>query len=88
MENINIIKTNSQGQIVISSDIRENLMEGKEFIIVNDDKSFILKADILTEKMKEDLEFSRRTKEAWKAYERGEFISQPVDEFLADLERC
>ncbi|MBS3093704.1 hypothetical protein J4456_03950 [Candidatus Pacearchaeota archaeon] len=40
------------------------------------------------EKMKEDMEFALRTEEAWKEYERGEFISQPVDEFLKELEKC
>ena len=40
------------------------------------------------EKMKEDMEFALRTEEAWKEYERGEFISQPVDEFLKEMEKC
>tara|TARA_Y100000034_G_C6752453_1_gene334620 strand:+ start:586 stop:708 length:123 start_codon:yes stop_codon:yes gene_type:complete len=32
--------------------------------------------------MKRDLEFERRTEEAWKSYERGEFISMDAEEFL------
>ncbi len=32
--------------------------------------------------IEEDLEFARRTEEAWKRYEKGEFKSMPVDDFL------
>lgn len=33
----------------------------------------------------EDLEFARRTEEAWKRYEKGEFISGTVEEFKKKL---
>lgn len=33
-------------------------------------------------KIQEDLEFARRTEEAYKRYEKGEFISSPVRKFL------
>ena len=38
-----------------------------------------------TKQLAEDLEFARRTKEAWEEYNRGEFISQDSKEFLKDL---
>ena len=40
------------------------------------------------DKMKEDLEFSRRIRDAWDSYDKGEFISQNTDEFLEELKKC
>ena len=36
-------------------------------------------------KIVEDVEFARRTEEAWKRYERGEFKSMSFDDFLQFL---
>jgi len=36
----------------------------------------------------EDVEFIKKTRDAWKAYDNGEFISQTEKEFLEDLEKC
>lgn len=38
-------------------------------------------------KLKEDLEFARRTEEAWKSYERGEFKEYTLDGFLKRLKK-
>jgi len=37
--------------------------------------------------MKEDLEFARRTEEAYKRHERGEFISMDFDEFIEEMKK-
>ena len=88
MKSMNIIRMSSNGQIVISSGLRNSLMKGEEVMITNDNESFILKkANALTEEMKEDLEFARRTEEALKRHERGKFISVNEDEFLKELEK-
>jgi len=88
MVSINITKISSKGQIVIPSGMREDLKEGEEFIIVRDEDRFILKrANKITDNMREDLEFARRTEEAWKRIDRGEGVSQPVDKFLEKLEK-
>ena len=56
--------------------MRENLKEGDELVIIKDDERIILKkVEKLTDKMKEDLEFAKRTEEAWKRIEAGNFIS-------------
>ena len=39
-------------------------------------------------KIQEDLEFARRTKEAYKRYEKGKFRSLPADKFLEMLDKC
>jgi len=78
----------SKGQIVIPSNMRGDIKEGDELIIIKDDERIILKkAEILTEQMKEDLEFARRTEEAWQAYDRGEFKTYSEEEFLKRLEQ-
>lgn len=89
MVKINVTRMSSKGQIVIPSEMRGDMKEGDEFLIIKDDERIILKkAEKITEEMKEDLEFARRTEEAWKEFERGEFISQPVGKFLEELEKC
>ena len=65
------------------------IQDGEELIILKDEDRIILKkASTLTENMKEDLKFAKRIEEAWESYERGEFISQPVEKFLEELEKC
>lgn len=88
MVNINVTKMSSKGQVVIPSEMRKDLKEGEELLIIKDEDRIILKkADKLTEEMKEDLEFAKRTEEAWKRIEKGEFIEMPVDRFLEELEK-
>ena len=66
----------SKGQIVIPSNMRKNLKEGDELLIMKDEDRIILKkTDKVTEKMREDLEFAKRTEEAMKRIEAGEFFS-------------
>ena len=88
MVNMSIIKISSKGQIVIPASMRENLKKGEELVIIKDDDRIVLhKVEKLSDKMKEDLEFAKRTEEAWQRYERGEFISMDGDEFLKELEK-
>ena len=39
------------------------------------------------ENLEEDLEFARRTEEAFKRYEKGEFIEMDFDEFLKEAKK-
>ncbi len=76
MVNIGVTRISSKGQIVIPSEMRKDLKEGDEFLIIKDEDRIILKkGEKLTEEMKEDLEFAKRTEEAYKRIEAGEFIS-------------
>lgn len=89
MAKISVIKLSSKGQIVIPAAMRTDLKEGQEFVITRDDSRIVLsKAENISEKMKEDLEFARRTEQAWQEYEEGIFTSQSAEEFLADLAQC
>lgn len=84
---MSLTRVSSKGQIVIPSEMRKDLKEGEELIILKDEDRIILKkVSTLTENMKEDLEFAKKTEEAYKRHERGKFISRPADKFLKELE--
>ncbi|MEK6950013.1 MAG: AbrB/MazE/SpoVT family DNA-binding domain-containing protein [Nanoarchaeota archaeon] len=85
---IALTKISSKGQVVIPSEMRKNLREGEKLILIqNKDQIIMKKASKLEQNLKEDLEFARRTEEAWKSYERGEFKSMDSKEFLKALEK-
>ncbi|MCK4669773.1 MAG: AbrB/MazE/SpoVT family DNA-binding domain-containing protein [Nanoarchaeota archaeon] len=80
---IAITKMSSKGQIVIPVEMRRGLHEGDKIVVIKNNGQLILKkASKLDENLKEDLEFARKTEEALKAYERGEFIKMDFDEFI------
>ena len=86
--NINITRLSSKGQVVIPREMRQGFEDGEKLIIIQDENSIILKkANSLQENFKEDLEFARRTEEAWKEYDKGNFISMEGDEFLKEIEK-
>jgi AbrB family looped-hinge helix DNA binding protein len=87
---MDITKMSSKGQIVIPAEMRKNFKEGDNFVVTNDEDRIILVRTkrIVDKDMKEDLEFAKRTEEAWKEYEKGKFISKSADEFLKALEKC
>ncbi len=85
---IAIIKMSSKGQIVIPVGMRKGISEGEKLLIIQNNKQLIVKkASELDKNVAEDIEFARRTNEAWKSYERGEFKSMDVKDFLKELEK-
>lgn len=86
---IAITTMSSKGQIVLPADMRKRIKEGEKLVIIEKDGQFVLKlARDLDEQFKEDLEFAKRTEEAWKRHDRGEFKSfSNKEEFLAELEK-
>ena len=86
MEDINMIKVGSERQIIIPPNIGIDIQEGEEMLIeMEGDKIILRKVD--SEQMKEDLEFGRRTEEAWKQIEAGNCTSYTSEEFLKELEK-
>ena len=72
---IGITKMSSRGQVVIPLDMRGDLEEGESLVIMKNDGQLILKkASNFSENIKEDLEFARRTEEAYKEIEEGKSI--------------
>ncbi|MCG8634517.1 MAG: AbrB/MazE/SpoVT family DNA-binding domain-containing protein [Desulfobacterales bacterium] len=87
MMNMGLIKMSSRGQIVIPSAMRGDLDKGEEFIIIRDDERFVLKKiKQVSEQMKEDMEFAKRTEEAWQDIEAGNGKRYSVEEFFEHLE--
>ncbi len=39
------------------------------------------------EKLKEDIEFSRRIRDAWDSYDRGEFKEMEFDDFMKEIKK-
>ena len=88
MANISITKMSSKGQIVIPQSMREGIMEGEEFVIIKDNNRIILKlAKDFEENIKEDLEFAKRTEEAWEEIEAGKGISMDFDDFIEEMKK-
>ena len=86
---MDITTMSSKGQVVIPLEMRKGFQEGEKFVIIKVGKQLILKSvHDFDKNIEEDLEFARRTEEAWQRYEKGEFVSQSSDDFLRDLEKC
>ena len=78
----------SKGQVVVPAEMREDIKEGEKLIIMkSDDRIILKKASGFRKQLAEDLEFARRTEEAWKEYDKGHFKSMSADEFLEELKR-
>ena len=85
---IAITRMSSKGQIVIPTEMRKDIPEGEKLIIIkNNDQMIVKKASELGNKLKEDLEFAKKTEEAYKKYERGEFKSMDFDDFLEEIKK-
>ena len=76
MQGINITKMSSRGQVVIPLEMRKDLKEGVKLVVMRNKGQIILKkAEDFAENIEEDLEFAKRTEEAYKRIEAGEFVS-------------
>ena len=87
MVEIEITKMSSKGQIVIPSEMRKDFKIGEKFIVIKDGNRLILRrASDLNRNFLEDLEFARRTEEAFKRYKEGKFKEVSGDKFTEMLE--
>jgi AbrB family looped-hinge helix DNA binding protein len=88
MVEINITKMSSKGQIVIPRELREGIKEGEKLIIIkNGDQIILKKADKFDKNIEEDLEFAKRTEEAYKRIEAGEGIKMDFDDFIEEMKK-
>jgi AbrB family looped-hinge helix DNA binding protein len=89
MDAIAITSLSSKGQIVIPAELREDMHEGDKFVVMrNKDQIILKKASAFRKQLADDLEFARRTEEAWKEYDKGHFKSMSADDFLAELKNA
>jgi len=85
---IAITHMSSKGQVVIPAEMREDIPEGEKLILIkNKDQLIMKKASKFEKNLKEDLEFARRTEEAWKKYDRGQFTTSSAEDFLEELKK-
>lgn len=78
----------SKGQFVIPTEMREDIVVGEKMIIIKNNDQFIMrKASKMDMALKEEIEFARRTEEAWQRYEKGEFIEMDFDAFLKEAKK-
>ena len=83
---IALTKISSKGQIVIPSELRQDLKEGDQLMIIKSDQQLILKkTSELDKNLKEDLAFAKRTEAAYRRIEQGKGIKKDFDDFIADL---
>ncbi|MEK6816517.1 MAG: AbrB/MazE/SpoVT family DNA-binding domain-containing protein [Nanoarchaeota archaeon] len=83
-----VTKMSSKGQIVIPADMRGDIKEGDKLVVIRNGNQLLLKRMVdMPKKFQEDLEFARRTEEAWKRYDKGEFKSMDLDDFLKEMKK-
>lgn len=79
-------KMSSRGQIVLPIELRGEVEEGEKLLVLKNNNEFIIRrASDVSKQMLEDIEFARRTEEA---YERCKANPKKLTEkqFLAELE--
>ena len=81
-------KMSSKGQVVIPVEMRKGLHEGDKLVIIRNDKQLIMKkATDMDKSLAGDIEFAKRTEEAWRRYDKGEFKSMDSKDFLKLLKK-
>lgn len=88
MVDINITKISSKGQIVIPREMRDNFEEGDRLVIIRNNNQLILKkVEDFDKNLKDDLEFAKRTEEAWKRHDKREFKAMASKDFIKELKK-
>jgi len=83
-----ITKMSSKGQVVIPFEMRKSIKEGEKLVIIHNANQFIMKKAMdLGKNFVDDIIFAKRTEEALKKYEAGEFIEMDFDDFLKEAEK-
>ena len=68
--------------------MREGLSEGDKMVIIkNKDQIILKKASDFDKNLKEDLEFAKRTEDAFKEIEAGKGIKMNFDDFIKEMKR-
>ena len=85
MKHADTILPQDATRVSIPEELIKRFKGGEILVAVRDDNKLVLEeVKAIDEQLLEDLEFARRTREAWKRYENGEFRTLSVDELLAD----
>ena len=83
-----ITKMSSKGQIVIPAEMRKDLEEGETLVIMKNKNQIIMKkASEFSKTLEEDLEFAKRTEEAFLNIEAGKGIKMDFDDFIKEMKK-
>ena len=78
----------SKGQIVIPKEMRKDIKEGEKLVVIKAGNQIIIeRVKDFDKKLEEDLEFARRTEEAYREIEKGNFIKMNSKNFLKALKK-
>ena len=78
----------SKGQVVIPAEMRTGICQGEKLLIIQNDNQIILKkASELDKNVAEDIEFAKKTDEAWKRLEEGKGIKMDFDNFIDEMKK-
>lgn len=84
----NITRMSSKGQVVIPVEMRKGFKEGEKLLIIKGGNKIIIeKATEIDSKLKEDMEFARRTEEGYREIEEGKYKEYSAEEFLQKIKR-
>ena len=73
---------------MIPAEMRKDIPEGEKLIIIKSDDQLIMKkASNADKNFKEDIEFARRTEEAWKEIEEGKCTEMEFEDFLKEIKK-
>ena len=88
MTDTDIIKLGPEGHVAIPPELRKGFKGGDTLIVIRDDNRLILeRVSEVDDQLREDLEFAKRTGDALKRYENGDFRSLGFDEFIKEMTR-
>ncbi len=88
MVQIDITKMSSKGQVVIPLELRKDFNEGDKILVIrNADQIILKKASKMDKQFAEDIEFAKRTEEAYRRIEAGEGITMEFDDFIAEMKK-
>ena len=83
-----ITKMSSKGQVVIPAEMRIGIIEGEKLLIIQNDGQLIMKkANKLDSNLMADLEFAKKTNEAWKRIEEGKGVRMDFDDFIDEMKK-
>ncbi|PIY60090.1 AbrB family transcriptional regulator [Candidatus Woesearchaeota archaeon CG_4_10_14_0_8_um_filter_47_5] len=83
-----ITRISSKGQVVIPARMRHGFNEGDELIMFRNKDQLIMKqASKLDKNFQEDMEFARKTEEAWKRISAGKGTKMGFDDFIDEMKK-
>jgi AbrB family looped-hinge helix DNA binding protein len=83
-----VTKMSSKGQVVIPAEMRKGIHEGDKLVIIKSESQIILKkASKIDRNFEEDIEFARRTDEAFHRIQSGKGVEMEFEEFMDEIKK-